>query len=35
MSQSDATVHEEDGKTRQWQEPIEDNTTIMRQVNEC
>jgi hypothetical protein len=35
MSQSDTAVDEEDGKTRQGQEPIEDHSAFGRQVDKC
>lgn len=35
MSQSDTAVDEEDGKTRQGKEPVENRPAIRCQVDEC
>ena len=35
MSQSYETIHEKNSKTRQGQEPIEDRSAVIRQVDKC
>jgi hypothetical protein len=35
VGDSDSTVDEDDGETRQGKEPVEDITTVVCQVDEC